>query len=326
MPTNLNAVLRHWIIDSCLTNKGRTFPPREVIHKKVAEQVEGISWESIKKDMSDMKRIYNAPIDYDRTKGGYYYKDPGFSIKSFPLTEVDVEAMNFSSIMMRRIQGSSFYKDYEAAVDRVLQDRRLTNILDKPLYYIFQPEEPPSTEGHKWIQQLLNAVLMKQVVSIRYQSFQREPRDHTMSPYMLKEYQHRWYLFGYNHEKGKILTLALDRISSITETADKYIRTDDFEEVNYFKYCIGIMKGEKPERVILLFDEFQKTYVLSNPLHHSQKTKEVGAGLEVELNVYISHELVRMILSFGAGVKILEPYYFGSQLKNIAEQLSSIYS
>lgn len=82
MPTNKSALLRYRIIDSCLTNTRRRYPTLQDLKKKIEEQLmDNISESMLNKDFEAMKRIYNAPIKFSRTNGGYYYEEDGFSIK-----------------------------------------------------------------------------------------------------------------------------------------------------------------------------------------------------------------------------------------------------
>ena len=94
----------------------------------------------------------------------------------------------------------------------------------------------------------------------------------------------------------------------IKKVDEKYYRDPDFSEKEYFAHCMGIMKDGKPEKVILEFDQFQSKYIENQPIHKTQKViKRTGDKVVVELEVYITHELLIKIFSYREHVKVLAP-------------------
>lgn len=78
---------------------------------------------------------------------------------------------------------------------------------------------------------LYNAIVYKKVLQIQYKSFNSEvPYDVIIHPYHLKQYNNRWFLFGYNpYNKKADWNLALDRIVNINETHNKYKINEDID-------------------------------------------------------------------------------------------------
>ena len=68
----------------------------EFIIEKIEEQIgTTISTSMFTKDLEGMRCCYKAPIKYDRNSRGYYYTEDEFSIKEFPLTHDEIEALDF---------------------------------------------------------------------------------------------------------------------------------------------------------------------------------------------------------------------------------------
>jgi predicted DNA-binding transcriptional regulator YafY len=100
MPLNKNALLRFRIIDACLTNRQRPYPTMEQVIEKIEAQLgQSISDSLFTKDLQQMKTIYGAPIKYNRFHKGYYYDQEGFSIREFPLTHEEIEALDYSTAL-----------------------------------------------------------------------------------------------------------------------------------------------------------------------------------------------------------------------------------
>lgn len=98
MPENKHALRRYLIIDQCLTSKQISYPTKDYILKKCCEQLEmKVSVSTLEKDLQDLKHDsrlgFWAPIRYDRSRGGYCYTEPGYSIRHLLLGKPCVRAL-----------------------------------------------------------------------------------------------------------------------------------------------------------------------------------------------------------------------------------------
>lgn len=169
---------------------------------------------------------------------------------------------------------------------------------------------------------LYNAVYYKKVLRIKYQPFEKDqPYDVIIHPYYLKQYNNRWFLFGYYPESGKSdWNLALDRMIEINETNEKCKENDSIDWKEYFEDIIGVTKPEnaKLEKIVLHFSGKSGNYVETKPLHGSQKSKWISKNtLEVSLELIENFELERLIISYGEDVKVVSPESF---MRKIAEK------
>lgn len=79
--------------------------------------------------------------------------------------------------------------------------------------------------------------------------------------------------------------------------------------------------------MILLFNKTQAPYIISQPLHHSQQVvKENEQGLQVEMDVYLTQELLMSVLSFGSNVKVLAPKKLIGLVNKSSKELVKIYA
>ncbi len=129
-------------------------------------------------------------------------------------------------------------------------------------------------------------------------------------PYLLKEYRNRWFLFGAN-KKNLLLTLALDRIISIKEAEkEKFIKNTEIDLETYYDDIIGVSKvlNQRPHLVVMKINKQNAPYVLTKPLHPSQKIlKEEADGIIFSILVLWNFELEREILGFGEAIRVLSP-------------------
>src|ERR1039458_5627504 len=127
MPVNKSAHLRYRIIDSCLTNKLRTYPTMEYIIAKIEEQIgTTLSNSMFTKDLEGMRQEYDAPIKYDRDRKGYHYNEPEFAIKEFPLTHDEIEALDFSTALFQQLKNTRMFEQFESAINKVIEGYRIS--------------------------------------------------------------------------------------------------------------------------------------------------------------------------------------------------------
>jgi predicted DNA-binding transcriptional regulator YafY len=168
---------------------------------------------------------------------------------------------------------------------------------------------------------LYNALRYKKPLKVKYHPYQDEiPYDLIFHPYFLKQYNGRWFLFGFNPVSQKPdWNLAIDRIMEIKEQSIEFVENTEINWEEYFEDIIGVTKpeGQVLEKVVLHFYGKTGNYIQTKPLHGSQKSKWIDDQvLEVVLEVIPNYELERLILSYADSVKVIQPTKFKESIKN----------
>ncbi len=154
---------------------------------------------------------------------------------------------------------------------------------------------------------LFSAIVNKQVLLVSYEPFGKPMRTYAINPYYLKQYNRRWFLFGLtkNGEYENISNLALDRITNIEFLPDKYIESN-LDWTEYFEDLLGVTISDEPvEKIVLEFVASRLPYVISKPLHPTQRHDKESDLISIEVKP--TKELYQRLLSFGADVKVLSP-------------------
>ncbi|MBK7390175.1 MAG: WYL domain-containing protein [Bacteroidetes bacterium] len=130
---------------------------------------------------------------------------------------------------------------------------------------LIQFETNNLAEGNRHLRELYKHLSKKSVIKIEYKPFGKEAFTCLISPYLLKEYNNRWFLFGKNHQTDYIQNLALDRIEHIEKESVPFIDDLDFNPEEYFKDVIGVsVTGNQTEKILLRFNPEQANYVKTN--------------------------------------------------------------
>lgn len=320
MPVNKNAILRYRIIDRCLASRGRLWTWKDLlneVNRVLADEGfrQGVSKTTLFEDLKDIEyRVYSADIEkITEGKTVYYrYRQKDFSINNQPLNDTEINQLKSAIHVLTRFSGNPQF-DWIHEIIPAIESRLGLVSIDKP---VISFESNIDYEGLPYITTLFNAIINKRILKCEYQDFRSSlSYEVTLHPYYLKQWNNRWYIFGYNEARKRIENFALDRIRSITEENGNY-RADSTDWDEYFSDFIGVTKidADPVEVKIFIIDAIQASYIRTNPLHQTQKQiRASGDGFETSIYVIPNVELEKLLLSFGEKIKVLSPV----SLKNI---------
>lgn len=315
MFTTKHQIVRYNKLDKCFQNSGKEYSIDnllDAVNEAILEydhNSSGVEIRTLRKDISFMKTVYNAPIEAIRGSNGFYYRytDKSFSINKSPLNDTEAEQLKKAISILQRFEGSPEF-EWVNELGPLLNDKFSLKSQEKKVMSL---ESNIDYKGYNYITHIFNAIVNKTVLKIKYEPFNKPEYEVTFHPYFLKQYNSRWFVFGYNeYNENAQWNLALDRINGeIEKTNNKYKDdTTDWEE--FFDDIIGVSKNidNKIEEIKLVFNKEQAPYIETKPLHWSQKSKYLDDGsLEIRIKVMLNYELEMRILSFGEKVKVIEP-------------------
>lgn len=328
MAVNKNAFIRYKTLDKCFSNGYRQFYIQDLINEcsNVLSEFYGkdfsISRRQIFNDITFMKSDagYGAPIVSVKKgrKVFYRYEDLTFSILNKPLTNEEHNELENAVEIISRIKGIPGLIALESL------QTKLIDVKNNTLYRkIISFEENEFLLGLNYLVPLYNYIKNEQTLNINYQAFNHnEKQTFLISPYYLKQYNNRWFLFGWNHQDNYIQNLALDRIKSISNHNEIYKKPPiDFEE--YFEDIIGVTNdlSKNVEKIKIELSDNIIPYINSKPIHGSQKINQNILSLQVKIN----YELEALLLSYGENIKVLEPSLLINQLRARVQNMNDLY-
>ena len=338
MPVNKNALLRYKTIDNCLRNTARQWTLDDLIDacsNALYEYIgkdDLVSRRTVQLDIQKMRSSelgYEAPIEvYDNKY--YRYSDPEFSITSTPLSEADMRQMSEAVEVLKQLSGFNSFSGMEDIVGRLEDHISAVRHERKPAIYF---ESNDRLKGLNFITPLYEAIVARSPVMMTYQSFRAtQPHTYVFSPYILKEYRNRWFVFGRGGKDRYVVNLALDRIISVEKAPGEPFREDpDFNPETYFKDMIGVTKipgtMDRETRVRFWAEAGQVPYIETKPLHRSQmvlERREDGSAV-FQLTVCENYELEKSLMEFGEGIKILAPESLVSKFRARLKAAMALY-
>jgi len=288
--------------------------------KTLAKDFE-VNSRTILRDIEYMKNMYNAPIEYNAEKRGYYYSDTTFFIKSVFLSETEIFSLAVFQQIIAQYQNTPLEKTVNSVFSRLYDSlpEKVTiqsSFLRSKMSFIPEPLAMISPENFTTI---FSSLKEQESVVFDYKPLKRTTWiRRIVDPYHVICSKGNWYFIGYCHYKKNIRMFSFSRIKEIEKTGDYFTIPVDFNPENYFDKEIGVWVSSAEDQLIeLLFDKEVRSYALDYQWHSTQTVEERQDG-----TVYVSfitnqlNEVTRWILGQGHTVKVLAPELLRENILN----------
>ena len=317
MALNKNALIRYRTIDKCLQNRYRKWTLNDLIHAcsealyEYEDKEVNVSKRTVQLDIQLMrsdKLGYNAPIVVYEKKY-YKYDQPNYTITDIPLTNLDMNVLSEVVEMLKQFKDFSLFSELSGIIQR-LEDRVYIEKTKQPA--VIHLDKNEQLKGLHHLDTLYQAIIKRIVLRITYQSFKANaPHTYLFHPFILKEFNNRWFLVGKKEGQNGILNWALDRIIKIEADLTIDYNNHNFNADEYYKdtYGVTVFPNDKVIEIELIADFINAPYILTKPFHHSQRLieKYEDGSAKIGLSLHHNFELERLLLGFGPGVTVLKP-------------------
>ena len=330
------ATTRYHVLDQCFSNTGKKYSISdlvETINNKLSEDDLSIQKRQVYDDIKYMESEAGYGVELIKEKNGrktfYRYKDPSFSIKNQPLNESEKLQFKEAINSLQRFKGLPQFE----WVDDMAQRLESTIDLGDKLSTIIEYENNTDLKGRHFIKNIYEAIVNKVVLKIIYKPYGKDEQKFSLSPYYLKQYNNRWFLFGKDSKFSSITNLPLDRIQSIEHSVDQFEKSPvDFEgkkEYGYFDDIVGVTipKDSKIEEIVLRVNKAIWPYIESKPFPSQQnKVEKDGDDFIVKLKLIPNNELESKILEWGEYIEVIKPNFLRDKLRERTKKLSDKYN
>ncbi len=251
-----------------------------------------VSDRTIQRDIEQIRFEFGIEVAYNRHQNGYHIDlDNSINIPSF---------LRFLEIV----------NTAELLTDCLKDSRENLN------YLMF--ESHGELRGLKHLKPLLFAIKNRRRVSFLYEKYASDGlQKRHVEPYLLKEYQNRWYLVGISAVAEDFRIFGIDRIRQLEVSDQTFAADPGLKPHELFRHTIGLTYTAHPvQDVVLEFTRLQGKYVQSLPMHPSQQiTDHSPDGLKVKLRISPNFEFRQKILMLGSQVRVLEPLWLAGEIR-----------
>lgn len=331
-----NALIRYRIIDTALCDPYHPYPSKQDLRLACEEDLfgdsigENICDSTIEKDFFAMRQEYDAPIQYSKSHKGYFYKDPDFTINEIPLSENDVNAIQFALSTLSQFKETAMFQQFGFALNKIIDHVNAdSGTQESDVDQHIQFEKGNTAVGNEYLPPLLTAIKEQFVAYFSYESFVRQVRKpRKVTPLLLKEYNNRWYLISFDLVKEKVITYALDRISDLEVSDQHGEKPMQFDPDLFFKHSVGITASadSHPEKISFTASSIATRYINSQPFHQSQQMISTSSESSTfELFALVSEELIRAILSYAGEIEVTSPTSLREEIISRIQKMNGRY-
>lgn len=331
MANSKHAHLRYNFLDYCFRTKSYKFDELlKALNEKITDYYpgEGVAERTLREDIKvfrDKENGFGAPLP-DKIRI-LQYSDPKFSIAQSPLLPYESYLIEGAQQLLERFENHPKYDKLSEALLKFQDEEELESDSTKVLFYDGNEEY----KGIKHLKPLYLAIRKKQVLTISFKGFKdEEVKTFEFHPHILKQYNRRWFVYGYNKTTDiEAWSIPLDeRLISYTVLEEEAYTASDKDWELFFREMIGVVRplNAVAERVVLKFYNGREKYFKTKPFQPDyDEFYEEEKSDQVFFNAIINKELVQQLLSYGQDVEVLEPETLKMQMKEHSDGMKSYY-
>ncbi len=293
-----HATIRRFTLEIEKINRGQ-FPSFKKIKEYLNDHGFKLSDRTLERDFEQIRDEFGIEITFSREKAGYY---------------IDEE---------NSINTASFFRFLEIVNTAGLLTDSLIESKDTLKYISFN--DGGRLKGIENLKPLLDAIKNHRKISFQHINFYTgKSRNYTFKPYLLKEYQNRWYVVGVLGNMNEPKAFGIDRIENLVVLTETFIPDKNVNPIERFENIIGVVYSEnQPEEVILSFTPVQGKYIKTLPMHKSQQILiDDESEFRISLKIIPNYEFTQQILMHGDTVKVIEPAWLVEEImKNLSRTL-----
>lgn len=333
MPNTKNAIIRYLALDKCF----RDFRHRYYIENLVdacSKAVydftgnDSVSRRTVLADIAFMESPEGWDIPLVRHKDGkrvfYRYESKDFSINNNDLTDDEITQLEVVISTLSRYRTLPSYEWIEETITNL----KYRFGFNAPQENVIGFDHNERLTGIGFLPKVIDAATNHQTLSVSYRTFKGTAEDWIIYPYYVKQYNSRWFLFGWNKKYDAISNIPLDRIVRLQSLDLPFKENTNIDFDKYFDDIIGVTipESDVPKtKIRLQFARDRFPYIVSKPIHHSQTILDEDKCI-VEIDVIPNNELDTLLLSFGPQVIILFPQWYRDRVTDkIKENLKNYF-
>ena len=294
MPVDKQVLLRYQILNKCFRNRYREYTIDDLVDEcnKALRKIEkpDVSKRTIQNDINTLETDYHIVLNEKLRQGRkrlYRYSDTNYSMPLYRMNDVERNKIEDAIYVLRQFEGEPIY-DWVRTILMQIEG----GLFDEDSSPVVSFQSNLDLRGLEHFGKLLQAILTKRVLKLRYTPYGKTQLTATIYPYFLKEYNDRWYLIAQVKGYDSYAHYALDRIDDFEEVAISY-KEPDIEFEDYFDDVIGVtVPNHDSEDIILRICKPRFDYIRTKPLHLSQRIVEENDYFAVvAINVKVNKEL-----------------------------------
>lgn len=296
---------------------------------KLAKEFE-VSRATIMRDLDFLRDRYQAPIEYDYFKKGFYYTDDSFVIQNVLLNESEVFSIFAIQPLLEQYQNTPLEKSvksiFSKLVDFMPQEVSVDSFfLSNKISFI--PEPKPEIRSGVF-ETVFKCIKKKLTLEFEYKGNKdKKGSVRYADPLHIVCKNGDWYMLAFCHNHKEIRMFSLARIEDCDITKSSFSTPEGFDPEKFFDPAFGVWNSSKPlMNVELKFSPILQNYVLERKFHPSEEKKILEDG-----SVFVSFktnqftQIINWLMTFGKSVEVINPPELIDGIKKQAKEITELY-
>jgi predicted DNA-binding transcriptional regulator YafY len=264
---------------------------------------------TVKRDLKLLREQLNAPVEFDRERGGYRYTHP-FSLLPADFDPQEMQALSLVLAIAENFQGISFKDALENALGklRLLQPTELP----APEGLISCRPAPPAVDQQAIIffNQLLNAIRDRRRVRMVYHSQYNDTiKEREVDPHHLYHCAGLWYLHAYCHWRQELRDFAVCRLQRLELLSQTFPAPNPARFQEWLQHCfLNMHDQDGPQEVRIRFSQPVVRLISERLWHPSQQlAMHPDGACTLTMTVTGLPSVMRWVLGYGRHARVLAP-------------------
>ncbi len=270
-----------------------------------------VSTKTILRDIDYLRLHWEAPIEYDPQRKGYFYTEESYALPAIHLNEGDLFGLAIAHKGLEQYRNTPIHAKLAALfrkIEQSLPERVSCDAawLDSRISVV--PEQQTTINPAVW-EAVTSGLTQGRTLGLVY----RKPgasgsAARQVDPYHVLRYQGAWYLIGHCHLRQAVRNFALSRIVAALPQEATFAVPADFDPASVVARSFGLGRGTGQYRVRLRFAATAAPYVqerLWQPEQQLNRHRDGGVTLAFPAGDLTA--IRRWVLSWGSEVEVLGP-------------------
>ncbi len=282
--------------------------------------------------IATMKDHLNAPIEFDRERGGFMYRrasgEETYELPGLWFSPAELQSLAVMQRIVRDLGGGLLAEQMSAItkhLNQLVKHRRLN--LGEAAARIRFPGVASRIAGEAF-QVAASATLQRRKLWFEYHSRgSNRQSERTVSPQRLTHYREAWYLDAWDEASDELRTFSLDRVHRAKVLEETALDLPDPDLDSHYASAYGIFGGKADQVAVLRFSAERARWVADEAWHPQQQGKSLQDGrYELRIPYRDSRELVMDIMRHGSHVEVIEPAALRDEVRKQLETAARQYS
>lgn len=299
------------------------------IHDSLEKWDVVVDKKTIMRDIDSLSGI--CFISEEERNGRTYYTADKFRLRDITFTSPELISLAFLLELLKPYQYMTMGRTSQELIHKLLDNttnlnrefiRHFTGLVSINTNDYISDDINPDTES-----KLQEAIRDKIKVRIIYHSFGNdEDTIRIIHPYELSINDGALSVVGFCELRSDIRDFRVSRIRALTLLEETFVVPEDYFQSKDRRKFIHL-SGNVTEQIIITFDKYTAKYIMEYESDRADEIVETKGGITFIRNTAVTDELVRWILQFGHGAKVLNPSHLKErvrqELKKNLEQYDS---